>query len=67
MVFKGRISNKDKANRTAMVIIPELDNSVTPMIPIAIHIDEDDLSIGQNCVVALFSKNLADGAIIAIF
>lgn len=54
-------------NHSAMVIIPELDNAVTPMIPLAQHIVEDNLSIGQNCVVSLFSQNLADGAIIAIY
>lgn len=66
MVKKGIISNYDKNTRTAEVIIPELDNVVTPMIPIAKEIPIEYVSVGAKCVVALFSNNFADGAVISI-
>lgn len=71
MVKKGIISNINLDRWTAEVIIPELDNVVTPMIPIAREISFGDIAIGSaiglNCVVALFSENFADGAVISIF
>lgn len=66
MVKKGIISNFDIVLRTAEVIIPELDNVVTPMIPIAYGISITSAAISQNCIVAFFSDNFADGAVIAI-
>lgn len=66
MVYKGIISSVDRHQKTAEVIIPELDNMVTPMLPAAREIAVDDLAVDSKCVVALFSQNLADGAIIAI-
>lgn len=66
MVKKGIISDYDKNTRTAEVIIPELDNVVTPMIPIAKEIPIEYVSVGAKCVVALFSNNFADGAVISI-
>lgn len=67
MVKKGIISDYDKNARTAEVIIPELDNVVTPMIPIAKEIPIEYVSVGAKCVVALFSNSFADGAVISIF
>jgi hypothetical protein len=66
MVYKGIISSVDRTRKTAEVIIPEMDNMVTPMLAAAREIAVDDLAVGNKCVVALFSENLADGAIIAI-
>ena len=66
MVYKGIISSVDRGQKTAEVIVPELDNIVTPMLPVAREIAVDDLAVDNKCVVALFSQNLADGAIIAI-
>ena len=66
MVYKGIISAVDKYQRTAEVIIPEKDNIVTPMLPAAREITADDLKVDNKCVVALFTENLADGAIISI-
>jgi hypothetical protein len=66
MVYKGVISSVDRDRKTAEVIIPEMDNIVTPMLPVSRGIAAEDLAVENKCVVALFSKNLADGAIIAI-
>ena len=66
MVYKGIISAVDRDQMTAEVIIPELDNMVTPMLSVAREIAADDLTVDNKCVVALFSQNLADGAIISI-
>lgn len=66
MVYKGIISSVDRDQKAAEVIVPEMDNVVTPMLPAAREIAVDDLAVNQKCVVALFSENLADGAIIAI-
>lgn len=66
MVYKGIISSVDREQKTAEVIVPEMDNMVTPMLPAVREIAADDLAVDSKCVVALFSQNLADGAIIAI-
>lgn len=66
MVKKGIISQFDIVARTAEVIIPELDNVVTPMIPLSKGIPIEQITVGTKCVIALFSSNFADGAIIAI-
>lgn len=66
MVYKGIISLVDIDQKTAEVIIPELDNIVTPMLPVSRGIAAEDLAVGNKCVIALFSQNLADGAIISI-
>lgn len=66
MLKKGIISKIDTVANTAEVIIPELDDVVTPMIPIAREISVSTLAVGQRCVVALFSNNFADGAVISI-
>lgn len=66
MVKKGIISVFDSNARTAEVIISELDDVVTPMIPIAREISTDNVSVGAKCVVALFSDSFADGVVLAI-
>ena len=66
MVKKGIISVVDSVARTAEVIIPELDDVVTPMIPISKEIPIASVAVGEKCVVALFSDSFADGAIISI-
>ena len=66
MLKKGIISLLDIEARTAEVFIPELDNVVTPMIPLSKEIPIENVTIGAKCVIALFSSNFADGAIIAI-
>lgn len=66
MVKKGVISVLDSEARTAEVILPELDDVVTPMIPIAKEIPIEYVSVGAKCVVALFSDSFADGAVISI-
>ena len=66
MLKKGIISNVNVDRWTAEVIIPELDNVVTPMIPISREISPLSLLVGKKCVVALFSDNFADGAVISM-
>lgn len=66
MVTKGIISVVDSDVRTAEVIIPEFDDVVTPMIPIAKGVSISDVTVGAKCIVALFSNNFADGAVISI-
>ena len=66
MVQKGIISVVDSVSRTAEVIIPELDEVVTPMIPISKEIPIEHVNVGEKCVVAFFSNSFADGAIISI-
>ena len=66
MLKKGIISVFDRNTRTAEVIIPELDDVVTPMIPISREIPTEHVSVGEKCVVALFSDSFADGAVISM-
>lgn len=66
MVKKGIISVLDSEKRTAEVIIPELDNVVTPMIPISREIAINGVKVGDKCVIALFSDSFADGAVISM-
>lgn len=66
MVTKGIISVVGSNARTAEVIIPELDDVVTPMIPISKGVASADVIVGARCIVALFSNNFADGAVISI-
>jgi hypothetical protein len=66
MVKKGIISVFNAAERTAEVIIPELDDVVTPMIPISREIPTDSVNVGDKCIVALFSNSFADGAVISM-
>lgn len=66
MLKKGIISVVDSIDRTAEVIIPELDEVVTPMLPISKEIPIEYVSVGAKCVVALFSDSFADGAVISI-
>ena len=69
MIKKGVISNIDKDNASAGVIIHDENEVVTAMLPLARSIDPNSIAVGQLCVVALFDSDyisLADGAIIAI-
>lgn len=68
MIKKGYISNI--AGNYAEAVIPEEDNTVTAMLPLAKSISVASLSIGDKCVVAFFDSdtiNFADGIIIAIY
>jgi hypothetical protein len=66
MVIKGVISVYDGAANKAEVILPELDDVVTPMIPVSMGIPTDHIKVGEKCVVAIFSDSFADGAVLAI-
>lgn len=66
MLKKGIISVLDSNKRTAEVIIPELDNVVTPMIPISREISISGVKVGDKCVIALFSDSFSDGAVISM-
>lgn len=67
MIKKGIISNKD--GRCAEVSLPDENYTVTAMLPLAKSINEEDVKIGDTCVIAFFDSdyvNFADGVIIAI-
>lgn len=66
MVIKGVISVYDSVAHTAEVFLPELDDVVTPMIPVAKGIPTDHVKVGAKCVVAIFSDSFADGAVLTI-
>lgn len=68
MIKKGIISSISESGNEATVILPNEDNVVTPMLPLARHIGE--VEVGNICVVAFYETdvvNLADGVIIAIY
>ena len=68
MIKKGDISNI--SGNCAEAVIPEEDNTVTAMLPLAKSISVESLLIGDKCVVAFSdsdSINFADGVIIAIY
>lgn len=65
MIVKGIVSTVDHINRTARVIIPEKDNSITFNIPYATHVNI--LYINDVVALAVFSDSLADALIIAKF
>ena len=68
MIKKGIISSISESGNEATVIIPNEDNTVTPMLPLARHIGA--VEVGNICVVAFYETdvvNLADGVIIAIY
>lgn len=62
MIYKGIISHIDKVARAAEVIIPILDNQVTPMLKLSYNIDY--IQVGDSCLVSLLSENLADGVVL---
>lgn len=62
MVYKGIISNINITARTAEVVIPVLDNQVTPMLKLADSVSQ--IEVGDKCLVSILSESLADGAII---
>ena len=67
MIKKGVISNITETSAEAF--IPEENNAVTSMLPLAKHIDPTTVNIGDKCVIALFDADhisLANGVIIAI-
>lgn len=67
MLKKGVISNI--VGTSAEAFIPEENNAVTSMLPLAKHIEPSTVNIGDKCVIALFDADhisLANGAIIAI-
>lgn len=66
MIKKGIISNIN-AN-TASVILPDEDDAVTPLLPVANSVGL--VSVGDRCIVVFFecdTINLADGVIIATY
>ena len=68
MIKKGIISNIDADKNTASVILPDEDDTVTPLLPIAHNVGI--VSVGDKCVVAFFecdAINLADGIIVATY
>lgn len=66
MVIKGVISVYDSKAHTAEVFLPEIDDVVTPMIPVSKEIPTDHVKVGEKCIVAIFSDSFADGAVLAI-
>lgn len=66
MLKRGVISKIDSGRAAAF--IPDENNTVTALLPLAKIIDE--VNVGDNCVVAFFDAdyvNFADGVIIAIY
>ena len=68
MLKKGVISNINGSKAEAF--IPDENNTVTAMLPIAKSINIEAVAVGDSCVVAFFDAdyiNFADGVIIAIY
>jgi hypothetical protein len=68
MIKKGYISNK--SGNYAEAVIPEENNTVTAMLPLAKSISPESVNIGDTCAVAFYDNdtiNFADGIIIAIY
>ena len=68
MIKKGIISNTDGGRAEAS--LPDENNTVTAMLPLAKSINADEVRIGDKCAVAFFDAdyvNFADGVIIAIY
>lgn len=63
MILKGQVSTADNTNRKARIILPDMENIITPEIPVAQNVGL--LEINDMVVVAVFSDSLADGIVIA--
>lgn len=66
MIKKGVISSVQGS--CASAYLPDEDNAVTPLIPIAKGVPE--VKVGDHCAIAFFEAdavNLADGVIIATY
>ena len=68
MIKKGIISSI--SDNKAEAIIPEENNAVTALLPLAKSINPLEVSVGEKCVVAFVDNDnisLANGVIIAIY
>lgn len=63
MILKGQVSTADNINRKARIILPDMENIITPEISVAQNVGL--LEINDMVVVAVFSDSLADGIVIA--
>lgn len=63
MILKGQVSTADNINRKARIILPDMENIITPEIPVAQNVGS--LEVNDMVVVAVFSDSLADGIVIA--
>ncbi|EGW39152.1 hypothetical protein [Desulfosporosinus sp. OT] len=60
MTKKGIVSTTDNENRKARVLFPE-SNSITPELPIALHISE--VKVNDTVLVEFWGSSLAEGII----
>lgn len=60
---KAIVSTADNINKKARVTLPNMNDSVSYELPIAVHVGE--LTPGDIVLVTFWSDNLTDGAIIA--
>jgi len=63
MVLRGKVSSVEQEG--VRVVFPDKDNTVSPPLKTAAHIDS--LQIGENVVVVFFTASMKDGLIIAKF
>ncbi len=63
MILKGQVSTADNTNRKARIILPDMENIITPEIPVAQNVGF--LEVNDMVVVSVFSDSLADGIVIA--
>lgn len=64
MIRRGEVSSIDTVNRRARVVFRGMDNGVTADIPYADHVSP---KVNDAAAVALFSGNLSDGLIVAVW
>lgn len=60
---KGIVSSIDNINKKARVIIPDMNNILTPEIQVISSVGE--LNIGDVVLISFWNTSLADGAVIA--
>ena len=65
MILKGHVSTADNPNKKARIVFKDMDNSITAELPVSPQVG--NLIVGDMVAVAMFSKNMNDGLVIAKF
>jgi phosphotransferase system IIB component len=65
MIFKGYVSTIDNTAHRARIILKDMEDFVTPELPLAFHIGS--LEVNDMVAVVFFSKSMTDGLIVAKF
>jgi hypothetical protein len=63
MILKGQVSTVDNTTRKARIILPDMDNIITPEIPVSQNVGL--LEVNGMVVVAVFSDSMSDSLVMA--